>query len=207
MNSAAHGDKTPPVSTRIVSVLAAIVFTGCVVVTSTPPDAGPPAGTGAPTATATAVPTATATATSTAAECTPATCGPAPKMPNKLCSDGKTTSGPTGKCVATKDGGCGWEIASCPADPPPAPTATSTSPAAGQACGSRGMSPCPQGQFCNFPETAQCGATDKPGVCAPIPQTCTRELRFVCGCDGTTYNNPCVANAAGQSYSKMGKCP
>jgi hypothetical protein len=36
-------------------------------------------------------------------------------MPTKLCPDGKTTAGPTGRCHALADGSCTWEVASCPA--------------------------------------------------------------------------------------------
>jgi hypothetical protein len=48
------------------------------------------------------------------AECTNEQCGPAPGMPNYLCSDGVTTAGP-GPCVRT-NGVCGWKIISCPSD-------------------------------------------------------------------------------------------
>lgn len=48
-------------------------------------------------------------------ECHPGNCGPEPGMPNALCPDGKTMSGPSGRCMhdpIAKD--CGWEIISCP---------------------------------------------------------------------------------------------
>ena len=35
-------------------------------------------------------------------------------MPNYLCPDGKTTAGPTGRCLRNADGKCGWEIIECP---------------------------------------------------------------------------------------------
>ncbi len=41
-------------------------------------------------------------------------CGPALGMPNRICPDGKTMAGPTGRCLQQKDGTCGWEIAACP---------------------------------------------------------------------------------------------
>ncbi len=49
-----------------------------------------------------------------ATTCAAKACGPALGMPNKLCSDGVTVSGPTGKCLKNADGTCGWEIVGCP---------------------------------------------------------------------------------------------
>jgi hypothetical protein len=41
-------------------------------------------------------------------------CGPQLGMPNTLCSDGKTMSGPTGKCLPSGWGTCAWEVVKCP---------------------------------------------------------------------------------------------
>jgi hypothetical protein len=79
-------------------------------------------------------------------------------------------------------------------------------PSGPQACGSRGLSPCYSGEFCNFPDTADCGRADRPGVCKPVPELCTQEFAPVCGCDGQTYGNACSAHAAGVSVDFEGPC-
>jgi hypothetical protein len=50
-------------------------------------------------------------------------CGPPLGMPSRLCPDGKSVSGPTGRCLQQPSGACGWEIAACP-DPSICPITT-----------------------------------------------------------------------------------
>ncbi len=75
----------------------------------------------------------------------------------------------------------------------------------------------PEGGACGGPLGLQCGAglyCRTAGVCGPevlgtcsVPPTiCTRESRPVCGCDGVTYLNACVANAASVSVMHDGAC-
>ncbi|ELR10922.1 Kazaltype serine protease inhibitor domain containing protein [Acanthamoeba castellanii str. Neff] len=58
------------------------------------------------------------------------------------------------------------------------------------------------GEYCHF-LPGECGGV---GQCASIPQACTRLLNPVCGCDNVTYDNLCLASAAGASLQALGSC-
>lgn len=61
---------------------------------------------------------------------------------------------------------------------------------------------CPPGYYC----AKDPGTCDGPGVCTALPERCTLELNRVCGCDGVTYANPCIAASAGANIDHMGAC-
>ena len=80
--------------------------------------------------------------------------------------------------------------------------------AQGGGCG--GFSPlrCASGLTCIYPDSAHCGAVDQPGTCQDFRAVrCSNVGPVVCGCDGKTYPNACVANVSGTSVSSSGACP
>ncbi|GMU24391.1 MAG: hypothetical protein AMXMBFR13_44650 [Phycisphaerae bacterium] len=78
---------------------------------------------------------------------------------------------------------------------------------AGEAAGQGWL--CMQDDECGFREycahpSYQC---DSPGSCTPIPvQYCFMVWLPVCGCDGRTYSNACVAETSGVSIKAQGEC-
>jgi hypothetical protein len=77
----------------------------------------------------------------------------------------------------------------------------------GKGCGSRGLPyTCNSGQFCSYTPTAICGWADAAGKCAYKPEACIKIYQPVCGCDGQTHGNSCMAASAGTSVASQGAC-
>lgn len=78
----------------------------------------------------------------------------------------------------------------------------------GTACGARAGDTCAADEYCAFAPDAMCGRADAEGVCTKIPkgQACDAIYAPVCGCDGKTYSNDCVATTSGVSIDHDGAC-
>ncbi|MCP4447992.1 MAG: hypothetical protein GY811_22055 [Myxococcales bacterium] len=74
------------------------------------------------------------------------------------------------------------------------------------ACGGWLGDTCESDEFCSFTPSAICGFADASGVCAPRPEACITLYDPVCGCNGQTYSNGCMAASAGTSVQKDGAC-
>ncbi len=75
----------------------------------------------------------------------------------------------------------------------------------GKQCGGFPGIQCNPGLFCQHP-TGACFIFDIGGTCARVPRFCPQIYRPVCGCNGKTYPNDCVRQAAMVSKAHDGKC-
>ncbi len=75
----------------------------------------------------------------------------------------------------------------------------------GQVCGGILGIPCGEGTYCQHP-TGTCNIADNTGICEMIPAICPLFFSPVCGCDGETYGNACLAAQAEVSIDHPGIC-
>jgi hypothetical protein len=73
-------------------------------------------------------------------------------------------------------------------------------------CGGFVGDTCAANEWCNFPDTL-CGAADGTGLCELRPGDCDLDCPGVCGCDGNSHCNACIASGRGVDVAAEGNCP
>lgn len=68
-------------------------------------------------------------------------------------------------------------------------------------------SECAANEYCAPPLNKCIEGSNATGICSPKPTAdCPNDVQFVCGCNNTTYINPCEAAKAGVGYKHEGRC-
>ena len=73
-------------------------------------------------------------------------------------------------------------------------------------CGGEVGNTCPPTDYCAYQSGQHCGAADASAICKPRPQACDELFAPVCGCDGKTYGNACMAAMNGTGVLQMAAC-
>lgn len=77
--------------------------------------------------------------------------------------------------------------------------------AIGETCDGVAAIQCDEGLWCEHP-AGQCKVADPAGQCVKAAEVCKQDYEPVCGCDGETYGNQCMAKVAKVQVDYIGEC-
>lgn len=118
--------------------------------------------------------------------CTEQACDP-------ICVDGETRRAEDGCNVCTcGSGSWGCTKIGCSGEP--------------VACGGFAGDTCTDDEYCAYAAGQYCGAADASAECEPRPNGCDADFTPVCGCDGKTHSNACMAAGSGTGVLSDGEC-
>lgn len=139
--------------------------------------------------------------------CGATVCGPGTVCCNASCS---MCAPPDVTCPAIACVDMGTPCVDCPAPPDGCRYVGGSCESCGELvceedfCGGFGGMSCDDTSYCDY--DSGCGFADEGGVCRPRPSGCPRDCPGVCGCDGVTYCNDCIAASMGVDVLRDGPC-